>query len=125
MPENSKPKWTLWAIANAVAIFPIMLLFHYLGKPASGYPAALFASMLGMVIRVRWELSRHAWFWITVVAIIFLHAPLIWLVPWTSRWVPAVLIAPFCIVDALVILGIVNLAEKLSGSEPTLSSESQ
>jgi hypothetical protein len=125
MTENAKPKWTLWAIGNAIAVFPIVLLFHYLGKPTSGYPAALFVSLLGMVIRVRWELSRHAWFWMTVVAIIVIHAPLIWLVPWTSKWVPAFLIAPFCIVDALVILGIVNLVEKLSGSVTTSSSESQ
>ena len=42
MPANAKPKWTLWAIGNAIAVFPIVLLFNYLGKPASGFPAALF-----------------------------------------------------------------------------------
>jgi hypothetical protein len=121
MPENIKPKWTLWVIVAALVVFPLVPLFHYLGRPAGGFPAALCALMLAMVVRVRWELSRHPWFWPTVIAIAAIHVPLIWFVPWTSRWVPAVIITPFCIVDALVMLAIINSVPRLSGSESSSS----
>ena len=106
MPETPKRKWTLWSIAVVILAFPLVPLFTYLGRPASGPPAYLFTLMLLLSIRGRWELSVRPWFWLTVAVIVSIHVPLILLVPWTSRWVPAIIRAPFCIADLLLILGI-------------------
>lgn len=123
MADNSKKKWTLWIIAVVILAFPLVPLFTYLGRPASGPPAYMFTLMLLLAIRGRWELSRRPWFWGTVAVIVAIHAPLILLVPWSSRWIPAIIKTPFCVVDLLVILGIISLAERLNGPDATSSNE--
>jgi hypothetical protein len=116
MAETTKRKWTLWEVVAVLLVFPLVPLFHYIGKPASGFPAALSVLVIAIAIRVRWELSRLPWFWIAVFAIAVIHVPIIWFVPWSTRWIPAFIITPFCIVDLLAILGIFTLVERLNGS---------
>ena len=125
MPETPKRKWTLWSIAVVVLAFPLVPLFTHFGRPASGPPAYLFTLMLLLSIRGRWELSRKIWFWVTIAGIVAIHVPLILLVPWSSRWIPAIIKLPFCIVDLLLILGIISTVEKLNDPAATSSSESE
>ena len=121
--ENDKKKSTiLWAIVAVIAVVPIVALFHYIGKPASGFPAALSVLMLAIAVKVRWELSRRPWFWITIAALAIVHAPLVWFNPWSTRWVPSFIVTPFCIVDGLAILGIITFVEKLNSQVPTSES---
>jgi len=55
--------------------------------------------MVALAIVMRWKLRRHVWFWITMTFLAALHLPLIVFVRWTTKWVPAVVIAPFGIAD--------------------------
>jgi hypothetical protein len=48
-----------------------------------------------------------------MVTIATLHALLILYVPWTKRWIPALVIAPILAVDLVVVLAIIILLEKL------------
>jgi hypothetical protein len=54
-----------------------------------------------------------------------IHVPLILLVPWSSRWIPAIIKLPFCIVDLLLILGIISTVEKLNDPGSTSANESE
>jgi hypothetical protein len=56
------------------------------------------------------------WFWITMAVIVALHIPLILFVPWTTKWIPAILITPICLGDLAVMIAIIKLVEKLVGS---------
>lgn len=52
------------------------------------------------------------WFWLTMACIVGAHIPLVLLVPWTSRWVPAVGLLPIVVADIAVIFGFLHLIEK-------------
>jgi len=96
----------------AIAVFPLGLLAEHFVRPGSGLPASLCAAVIVAAIWWRWDLRDRPWFWGTVIAIVALHIPLILFVHWTTRWIPAAISNPFCIVDGLLILGIFNLGER-------------
>ena len=88
-------------------------LFDHFGRFDLALPTLISIGTLGFAIAIKWKLRRHMWFWITMAAIVTLHVPLILFVPWTTKWVPAPLLVPFCIADLIVMLAIVSVVGKL------------
>ena len=113
MTEKSLNRISLLWVASAVALtFPLFLLFKYLGHSGNGRAAWFSAFTIVLVARVRWELSKHRWFWVTIAAIVLYHLPLVLLVPWTATWVPSFVIMPFCVVDGVAMLALIQAVEK-------------
>jgi hypothetical protein len=73
--------------------------------------------VLGMIIlaiKIRWNLRKHVWFWGTIIFILALHVPLVFLVRWPQGNVPTLIYTmPIGIADFFIILGAVGLAERL------------
>jgi hypothetical protein len=92
------------------------LLFYHFGILALARPIGYSLIVIVAAISMRWQLRRHVWFWITVTVIAALHVPLILFIPWTTRWIPAILFVPICAGDLAVMLGVIKLVEKLFGS---------
>ncbi len=113
MSEGDKHKGTLlWSVAAAILTFPLFLLFAHFGRPGSGRAAWIFALVIIVALKVRWELRGHVWFWSTMALIVAVHIPLILFVPWTNRWIPAFVILPIGIADAIAVLTLVQFVEK-------------
>jgi hypothetical protein len=113
MVENSEGRLPLkWIVAAVLLTFPLFLVFNHFGRPGTGRAAWFCAGVVFLCARFRWELSKKRWFWITISAIVLLHVPLILFVPWTSKWIPSVLIFPFVLMDAFVILVLIHQVEK-------------
>jgi hypothetical protein len=72
-------------------------------------------AMVGLVITMRWKLRKHVWFWITVTILAALHLPLILFLPSTTRWIPAILIAPIGIADLYAMLWVISVVAKSKG----------
>ena len=87
-------------------------LFDHFGRLNLALPALCIIGMLGFAIAVKWKLRRHVWFWITMAVIAALHVPLILFVPWTTKWIPALVIIPIATVDLYVMLAIVSSVQK-------------
>jgi hypothetical protein len=87
-------------------------LFDHLGRFDLALPTMNGVAVFGFAIAVKRELSRRAWFWITMAVIAALHVPLILFVPWTTRWVPALAIAAIDSADFCVILTILSVVGK-------------
>jgi hypothetical protein len=112
MPEPGR-KWTLRDTAVlSIAVFPLGLLAEHFTGRGSGLPTSLCAGIIFIAVWWRWDLSDRLWFWATVAAIVALHAVLIFSVHWTTRWIPAAISMPFCMVDVLLILKIFSFGEK-------------
>ncbi len=92
---------------------PLILLFYYFGKPALALPTLDSAAVVTIAIAMRWQLRRHVWFWITMTVIAALHVPLILFVPWTTKWVPAIVIMPIGLADLYAMLAILSVVGKL------------
>jgi len=115
MNKQANPKDLFWYAVIAIAVSTTLPLVDYLGRPELERPVMFSLGMILLTIKVCRDIRRRWWFWVTMAVVAALHVPLILHIPWTTKWVPAVAILPICIADLLVILGIVNLAERLFG----------
>ena len=75
-------------------------------------PTKFRARPVTIAIAMRWKLRRYAWFWGTMIVFAALHVPLILLVPWTTRWVPAFLIIPIGMADLYLMLWVLSAVGK-------------
>jgi hypothetical protein len=65
-----------------------------------------------IAVRVRWDLKKHLWFWITVAIVAACQIPLVLFIPWTSKSYPGYALLPIGVLDFAVIYGAIKLAEK-------------
>ena len=113
--EEAKKLRLSWKGGLAVTGGTILigLLFVYFGKFQLAGPALFSALVIVVAIATKWELRRRVWFWITMTVIAALHVPLILFVPWTTKWVPAIVITPILIADLYGMLAILSVVGKL------------
>ncbi|MFZ0137870.1 MAG: hypothetical protein WAK89_12465 [Candidatus Sulfotelmatobacter sp.] len=95
------------------------LLFVYFGRFDLARSALVSVAMVALAIAMRWKLRRHVWFWVTMTFLAALHLPLILFVPWTTKWVPAIVIIPIGTADLYAMLAIVSVVGKIRGRAET------
>ena len=76
-------------------------------------PTYVSIGVLGVTVAAKWRLRRRAWFWMTMTFLAGLHVPLILLVPWTTKWVPAPAAAAVGSADLIVMLAVVDIVGRL------------
>lgn len=101
------PWWGVLCWMAACALF-VWLLDHF-GKFDLARPVLYSIGMLAVTVAIKWKFRRHVWFWGTVIVFVMLHLLLVLFVPWTSNWIPAVVVIPFAIVDLYAMLAVVAL----------------
>lgn len=114
---KKKPISIVGVLLILLATSPICALFLYLGKPGNARAGWFLSGVVIIAAKIRWDLHEKIWFWPTIAVIAMLHAIAIIMVPWTSKWIPAALIFPFCALDGVAILGVLQLMEKLTSSQ--------
>jgi hypothetical protein len=104
------PWWGVlcWMIGCALIVW----LFDHLGRFDLARPVLYSVGMLGAAIAMKWKLRRHVWFWITVTLFVALHVVLIVFIPWTTKWIPAIVIIPIGIADFYAMLAILSVVGK-------------
>ena len=88
------------------------LLDHF-GKLALARPTVFSVTMIVIAVAMRWKLKGLMWFWITMASLAALHVPLILFIPWTTKWIPVLVIIPFGIADLYAMLWVVSVVEKV------------
>lgn len=102
-----------WGVLCVIlGALPVLFLFDHFGKLALARPALASAAIVTIAIAMRWKLRRHAWFWITMTILAALHLPLILLVPWTTKWIPAIVIASVGTADLYAMLWVLSVVGK-------------
>ena len=118
MAEETEQKLSKYTgLIIAALLVPLYLLFLYLDKPDVGLTAFYCLGTILFAIKIRWELRKHAWFWAVMAVVLALHVPLIVYWRWPDRWIPGIALMPFALADIAIILGIVRVAERLSGAK--------
>jgi hypothetical protein len=103
----------LWGyIFIPVGAFLLSALFDHFGKLALARPIGFSVSIIIITIAMRWKLRGHVWFWVTMTFLAALHAPLILFIPWTTKWIPVLVIIPFGIADSYAILWVLSVVGK-------------
>jgi len=101
-----------WAVIAMLCLSPLYILFIYLGQPGKGRAAWICSGVILISIKMRWELRKHVWFWITITILCLLHIPLVFLVPWTDKSMPGISLLPIAALDFGIIYGCIKLIEK-------------
>ena len=115
------PWWAVLCVMLGAVL--VGFLFDHFGKLALARPTIYSAGMISIAIAMRWRLRRQLWFWITMAVIAALHVPLILFLPWTTKWVPAFMIAPFAFADLYAVLAIVAVVGTLVAKQNPLNDE--
>ena len=103
-----------WAVLTCMAVsLPVILLFDHFGRPEVAIPTLGSVGVIGFVLYLKWRLKGHAWFWVLMAIIAVLHALLMWYVPWTKKWIPALASAAIASVDLCVILWAISAIGRL------------
>jgi hypothetical protein len=112
--EENKQLTLSWKMKLGIFLGTLLmgLLFVSSGRFELARPALFSIVVIGFAIAMKWELKGRAWFWATMLLITALHVALILCVPWTTQWIPALVITPVAVVDITGILGIIKLLEK-------------
>lgn len=97
---------------------PVIWLCDHFGRLSMSLPLLNCIGVFGFIVYLKRQLTAQLWFWTLIVLLAVLHALLIWSIPWTSEWVPALSIAVISTVDFCFVLWIVTAVGRLfSGSE--------
>jgi hypothetical protein len=87
---------------------------HMRSSAAVGVAACTIG--LFAVARIRWELKGKWWYWVALLAGAALQLPLIFLMPWSDRYLTGIGAMAFVIPGFLMAYGCVLLAEKMFAS---------
>ena len=121
--STDKKEPTDYTGLKIVAILaPLFFLFVYVGKAEMGFTACIVLGMIILAVKIRWNLRKHAWFWIIIGVLLLLHVPLLSLVRWPATKVPTIVYSlPIGISDFLLTLGAIQLGEKLFSNDSSSS----
>jgi hypothetical protein len=81
------------------------------------------AAVFGFLFLLKWRLRRHVWFWATMAAVVALHVLLILFIPWTNKWVPALVTAGVDSLDLCLVFWILGIVEEFAGGPKDNDSE--
>ena len=74
-------------------------------------------AVFGLLFYLKWQLRGQLWFWAAMAVLAVLHAILIWYIPWTSKWVPALAIATISSVDFCLMLWLIGAIQFALGRQ--------
>lgn len=103
--------YSLVMIAFALMVFAVFFC-RYIGRTDLGLPISLYLGMIMAAIRIRWDLRRRAWFWVTISITLLLHIPLVFALRLPNMHFNRVTLLPIGLADCVIILGAVRLVEK-------------
>jgi hypothetical protein len=110
--EKSSTDWSGTIIG--VMLLPVFFVFVLLGKAEMGFNLVLVLGLVMIAVKLRWQLRKYLWFWVTILFVIVLHVPFLLLLYWPKSDVPTIAYSlPLGIVDFLVISGAISLAQKV------------
>ena len=114
MNDNKESPRKLTRMSAFVAMLcslPVLLLFAYFDKFYLGIGASICSSIVLLVIRKRWDLRKHLWFWIAVIFITILQVPIILLIPWHDSDLTAFTLLPVGLLDYYTLYGSIKFLE--------------
>ena len=96
-------------VLGAVAI----PFFAHFGEMQYYRPVMVAVVATTLAALMRRQSYRQIWFWSILLFAAALQTGAILLIPWGTRWVPAAVLTPYCVVDLLMILAMLDLAKRL------------
>src|ERR1039457_2360700 len=108
--EDRKMRLPWWGVLCVIAGAALAYsLFDRFGEAAIARASLYSVAIIIITIAMRWKLRGHVWFWVTMAILAALHVPLILFIPWTDKWIPALVVIPNGIADSYAMLWVVSV----------------
>jgi len=107
--------WGVWCCV--LPALPLFIFLNHRGRLDLALPILASVVTIALVIMLKRQLAKHAWFWGLILLFSALHVALIWLVPWPTRWVFPLISAGIASADFCVLLVIISLVEVLISTQ--------
>lgn len=91
----------------------VYYLLYRTGRPELALPLVVGLLSLVFVLKVKWRLRGRLWFWIAVVVLTLLQNLLVLVIPWTDKWVPAVVTIPIATGYLVGLIALLSVLEAL------------
>jgi hypothetical protein len=96
-----------------------------LGHAELARPIMISIGALAIIVIIYPELYRKPWFWMVMALFTGLHLPLIFLVHWSSGWIPSAVILPFCVADLAIMIWIISFIQRRATPAPTATAQTR
>jgi hypothetical protein len=103
---------------------PILIPFTLLGRFQQGLGACACLATVLIIARYRWDLRKHASFWIVIAVLLLMQLPIVVYVPWTAKGLNGRAMMPLALADGAIGMGLVKLAEMAVKKKELNSKES-
>jgi hypothetical protein len=109
------PWWGVWCCV--LPALPFFIFLNHRGRLDLALPILASLATIALVVILKRQLAKHAWFWGLILLFSALHVALIWLVPWPTRWVFPLISAGIASADFCILLVMISLVEVLIGKK--------
>jgi hypothetical protein len=117
--KAARELWLPWRalLLLFVCFIPVFALFKHYELLNVAVPVTMCFSVFGLLIYLKWSLRRQPLFWATIAVLAAAHAALIWYIPWTTKWVPAVTVTSIVTIDFCLMLWVLAAVDSWLGSQ--------
>lgn len=123
-PPKAKEPVDYTGLKIVAALAPVFILITFLADANLALTACIILGMIMLAIKIRWTLRKHVWFWAIIILILGLHIPLLFIVRRPQSNIPTLAYSlPIGIVDFLLIIGAIGLAEKMFSTNSSSSDD--
>lgn len=110
-PDKQIPDDSSFVIAAIIIVFPVFILFRYMGKVDFALPTCICLGGALLAVRMRWDLTDRVWFWTTIAFVLLLQVPVVLFVPFPHMIVNRITLLPIGFADFLIVIGAIRLVE--------------
>ena len=112
------PWWSL--VGLGVCSIPVFIALDHVGRPNMALPLLNSVGVIVFLSYLKRSLWRQPLFWVSITLFVAVHGLLVWYIPWTSKWVPALAIGGINSIDLCIMLWLLAAIDTALRSEATL-----
>jgi hypothetical protein len=116
--QAQKIRLPVWSYVPLIsASFLVCWAFDEVGKFNMALPAMNAVAVFAFLLVLKRNLLRRGWFWAVMSVFAALHVAVVLLVPWTDKWVPALVIGGIGSLDIVAILAVLVVTARALGED--------
>jgi len=121
-PAKEKEPVDYTGLKIVAVLAPVFFLITFLSNADTALTAVIVLGVIVLAIKLRWHLRKHLWFWATIVVLLAIHIPLVFIVRWPQGSLPTrFYTVPIGIIDFFITLVAIDTVEKFFSKDSGLN----
>jgi len=121
-PAKEKEPVDYTGLKIVAVLAPVFFLITFLSNADMALTVVVVLGVIVLAIKLRWHLRKHLWFWATIVVLLAIHIPLVFIVRWPQGSLPTrFYTVPIGIIDFFITLVAIDTVEKFFSKDSGLN----